>query len=93
MVRRGGDQVGRISAKRTIPDPALVLIQCRVEHKRLGLLVGPWRPHVYFPDLGSVVGATRGQPLAIGRQQDTRDIVVVCAKLRDRHGLGPLVCW
>lgn len=91
VVRARRDEVGRVGAKCTIPHPALVARQGRLEGEgaqlpifvRFGDLV--W---VNFPDFGRVVGGAGGEFLDVRREQDAGDVFLVGAEVGDGLELG-----
>lgn len=93
MIRARGDEVGRVGAKGTVPHPALVAGQGRLEGERVrvavvvqlgGLL------DIDLPDLGGVVRGAGGQLLDVGREEDARDVVLVRREVRDGLQLGAI---
>lgn len=82
VVAAGCDKVGTICAEGTVPDPALVTGEGRLEGEGLGLVIGADGLHVLdFPDLGRVVGAAGGELLDIGREKDAGDVLLVCREV------------
>lgn len=91
VVRARRDEVGRVGAKRTIPHPALVARQGRLEGKGaqlavfvgFGDLVG-----VDFPDFGRVVGGAGCEFLDVWGEQDAGDVFFVRVEVGDWLELG-----
>lgn len=84
MIRARRYEIGRVCAKGTVPDPALVAGQGGLEREGLGLVVGPGRAVLDLPNLGSVVGAAGGELLDIRGEEDARDVFFMRGEVR--HG-------
>ena len=72
------NQVGAVCAEGTVPHPALVAGEGRLEGEGLGLiLVGDGLHILDLPDLGRMVGTAGGQLLDIGGEEDAGDVFLV----------------
>ena len=85
MVTTRSDEIGAVSAERTVPDPALVAMQGGFEREGGGVALGGGgqlvarlqvvrRGRVEGPDARGVVGAAGGEVADVRGQQDARDV-------------------
>ena len=87
MVRTGRHQIRGISTERTIPDPALMALQGRLERERVDMTVGSWKivrmgrvvrsGWIDGPDPRGVIGGAGRKVADVGGKQDAVDVSVM----------------
>jgi hypothetical protein len=86
------NQVGAVCAEGTVPHPALVAGEGRLEGEGLGfVLVGDGLHVLDLPDLGRMVGTAGGQLLDVGGEEDAGDVLLVCRKVGQGDELRSIV--
>ena len=89
MVTAGGNQVGRVSAERAVPDPALMAGKraLQLEWHRAGRLAARGRDHLVkilnLPYLCGVVSGAGSKVLDIWREQNSSDVLAMGLEVGD----------
>lgn len=94
MIRTGCHQVRRVRTERTVPHPALMPMESRLERKGIGVLlyqlhiaaVAGSRPlRVNGPDARGVIGTACCEMAHVRREEHACDVCVMCDELADRY--------
>lgn len=89
MVAAGGNQVGRVSAERAVPNPALVAGKSALQLERhwAGRLATRGGDHFVkildLPDLGGVVSGAGRKVLDVRREQNSGDVLAMSFEVSD----------